>query len=62
MSKGMFDCGHPRGPSKDYHNAAKDTHLNPGKSSVKGHNPAPAKHHSSPAKEYPHGHAGAKKK
>jgi hypothetical protein len=40
----------------DFHNKS-DANLHPGKTSTKGMNPAPVKHHTSPAKEYPHGHA-----
>lgn len=66
MAKGkgssrMFDCGHPRGPSMSFHNSS-NKELNLTRGSARGMNPAPVKHHTSPAKEYPHGHAGAKKK
>jgi hypothetical protein len=54
-SKTMFKCDHPRGPSSDFHNKS-DTYLHPGKTSTKGMNPAPVKHHTAPAREYPHGH------
>ena len=60
-SKTMFKCDHPRGPSSDFHNAGKDSHLQPMKSSTKGHNPAPTKHHTAPAAEYPKGHAKHKR-
>jgi hypothetical protein len=50
-----------RGPSKDYHNAGKDAHLDMMKGgNAPKHNPAPTKHHSPPAAEYPKGHGKAK--
>ena len=63
MKKGggkIFHSGHPRGPSMEFHNSS-DKHLDLTKGSAKGMNPMPTKHHTSPAKEYPDGHAGAKK-
>lgn len=60
MSKKVFDCGHHRGPNTAFHNSS-DKHLNLSKGSARGMNPAPVKHHTTPAPEYPKGHAGAKK-
>lgn len=56
-SKGHFSSGHPRGPSKDFHNASMDKHLgHKAGGSAPKHQPDPTKHHSPPNKEYPKGH------